>query len=164
MSLPYGDIDAAAAATHDSQLYQRAVARAGTTLPGFDVTTTPVLSSPSGYLNAEAIRNAEPGITILATDAMFERPAPSLANTEGHDVVVTSTGAGEGGPGPGNRTSITSMRQRLLSEAAVRFLRGERGAAHDGGPPRLEPLHRQRCLLQRARRGLARPHVGAEGE
>jgi hypothetical protein len=139
MSLPYGDIDAAAAATHDSQLYQRAVARAGTTLPGFDVTTTPVLSSPSGYLNAEAIRNAEPGTTILATDAMFDRPAPALANTEGHNVVVSSTAAGDGGPGPGNRTSITAMRQRLLSEAAVRFLRGERApltmvVPHDWNP------------------------------
>jgi uncharacterized protein DUF6049 len=126
MSLPYGDVDAAAAATHGSQLYQRAVARAGTTLPGFDVTTTPVLSSPSGYLNAQAIRNAVPGSTILLTDAMFDGPAPAIADTEGHRVVVTSTASGEGGPGPGSRTSITAMRQRLLSEAAVRFLRGDR--------------------------------------
>ncbi len=124
MSLPYGDVDVAAAAAHDPQLYERAVARAGTTLPGFDVTTTPVLSSPSGYLTAQAIRGAVPGSTILLTDAMFEAPAPALADTEGHDVVVTSTAAGEGGPGPGSRTSITAMRQRLLSEAAVRFLRG----------------------------------------
>ncbi len=124
MALPYGDVDVAAAATHDPQLYERAVARAGTTLPGFDVTTSPVLSSPSGYLTGQAIRNAVPGSTILLTDAMFEAPAPALANTEGHNVVVTSTAAGEGGPGPGSQTSITAMRQRLLSEAAVRFLRG----------------------------------------
>jgi hypothetical protein len=124
LALPYGDVDVAAAATHDPQLYERAVARAGTTLPGFDVTTSPVLSSPSGYLTGPAIRNAVPGSTILLTDAMFEAPAPALANTEGHNVVVTSTAAGEGGPGPGSQMSITAMRQRLLSEAAVRFLRG----------------------------------------
>ena len=124
MSLPYGDVDVAAAAAHDPQLYERAVARAGTTLPGFDVTTTPVLSSPSGYLTGQAIRGAVPGSTILLTDAMFDDPAPALADTEGHKVVVTSSAAGEGGPGPGSRTSITAMRQRLLSEAAVRFLRG----------------------------------------
>jgi hypothetical protein len=126
MSLPYGDVDVAGAAEHDPQLYQRAVARAGTTLPGFDVTTTPVLSSPSGYLTAKGIQDAAPGSTILLTDAMFEAPAPALADTEGHDVVISSTAAGEGGPGPGSRTSITAMRQRLLSEAAVRFLRGGR--------------------------------------
>ena len=126
MSLPYGDVDVAAAAEHDPKLYERAVARAGTTLSGFDVTTTPVLSSPSGYLTDQAIRGAVPGSTILLTDAMFEDPAPALANTEGHHVVVTSTAAGEGGPGPGSQTSITAMRQRLLSEAAMRFLRGGR--------------------------------------
>ena len=80
-----------------------------------------------------------PGSTILLTDAMFEDPAPTLANTEGHNVVVTSTAAGEGGPGPGSQTSITAMRQRLLSEAAVRFLRGDRApltlvVPHDWNP------------------------------
>ena len=139
MSLPYGDVDVAAAAAHDSQLYQRAVARAGTTLPGFDVTTTPVLSSPSGFLSGQAIRDAEPGSTILLTDAMFEAPAPPLAHTEGQRVVVTSSAAGEGGPGPGSLTSVTAMRQRLLSEAAVRFLRGGRApltlmVPHDWNP------------------------------
>ena len=125
MTLPYGDIDVAAAAVHGPQLYQRAVARAGSALPGFDVTTTPVLSSPSGYLSEQGIRNAEPASTILLTDAMFDAPAPPLAETEGHDVVVTSTGATAGGPGPDGRTGITAMRQRLLSEAAVRFLRND---------------------------------------
>jgi hypothetical protein len=139
MSLPYGDVDVAGAAAHDRQLYERAVARAGTTLPGFDVTTTPVLSSPSGYLPAAAIRGAVPGSTILLTDSMFEAPAPALADTEGHRVVVTSAAAGEGGPGPGSQTSITAMRQRLLSEAAVRFLRGDRApltlmVPHDWNP------------------------------
>ena len=139
MSLPYGDVDVAAAAAHDPQLYERAVARAGTTLAGFDVTTTPVVSSPSGYLTAQGIRDVVPGSTILLTDAMFEDPAPALADTEGHNVVVTSSAAGEGGPGPGDRTSITAMRQRLLSEAAVRFLRGDRApltmvVPHDWNP------------------------------
>ena len=164
MSLPYGDVDVSAAAEHDPQLYQRAVARAGTTLQGFDVTTTPVLSSPSGFLSTKAIRDAEPGSTILLTDAMFDAPAPPLADTEGHRVVVTSSAAGEGGPGPGNRTSITAMRQRLLSEAAVRFLRGRPGAADPDGPARLEPLVGQWRVLQRPRRGLARPHLGAGSE
>jgi hypothetical protein len=139
MSLPYGDVDAAAAAVHDPQLYERAVARAGTTLPDFDVTTTPALSSPSGYLSAQGIRSAVPDSTILVTDAMFEAPAPALAETEGRTVVVTSSATAEGGPGPGSRTSTTSMRQRLLSEAAVRFLRGDHApltmvVPHDWNP------------------------------
>ncbi len=98
-----------------------------------------MLSSPSGYLTAQAIRGAVPDSTILLTDAMFEDPAPAVADTEGHHVVVTSTAAGEGGPGPGNQTSITAMRQRLLSEAAVRFLHGDQApltmvVPHDWNP------------------------------
>ncbi|HET6940315.1 MAG TPA: DUF6049 family protein, partial [Nocardioides sp.] len=124
LSLPYGDVDVAAAATHDRDLYRQAVARAGTSLPGLDVTTSPVLSSPSGYLNVAGLRAADPSSTILLTDQMFADPAPALARTEGHDVVVTSTGAASGGPGPDDPTALTAMRQRLLAEAAVRFLRG----------------------------------------
>jgi hypothetical protein len=140
LSLPYGDVDASAAAVHDPQLYKRAVARAGTTLPGFDVTTTAALSSPSGYLTAQGILGADPSSTILLTDQMFDAPAPALARTEGHDVVVTSTGAASGGPGPDDPTAPTAMRQRLLAEAAVRFLRGDHEPLtmvlpHDWIPP-----------------------------
>ena len=123
MTLPYGDVDVAAAAAHDPSLYRRAVARAGTSLPGFDVTATPVVASPSGYLSTQGIRSADPSATILLTDAMFQAPAPALAQTEGRDVVVSALGASRGGPGPEDRTGLTAMRQRLLSEAAVRFLR-----------------------------------------
>jgi hypothetical protein len=140
LSLPYGDVDAAAAATHDRDLYRLAVARAGTSLPGFDVTTSPVLSSPSGYLNVAGLRIADPSSTILLTDQMFDDPAPALARTEGHDVVVTSTGAASGGPGPDDPTALTAMRQRLLAEAAVRFLQGDHAPLtmvlpHDWVPP-----------------------------
>lgn len=140
LSLPYGDVDAAAAAVHDPELYKRAVARAGTTLPGFDVTTTAGLSSPSGYLNSQGIEAADPGTTLLLTDQMFDSPAPALADIDGHDVVVTSTGAAAGGPGPDDTTAPTAMRQRLLAEAAVRFLRGGQAPLtmvlpHDWVPP-----------------------------
>ncbi|HRD61247.1 DUF6049 family protein [uncultured Nocardioides sp.] len=122
MTLPYGDVDVAGAAEHDPALYHRAVERAGSGLAGFDVPTTLVLSSPSGYLSTQGLALADPGTAILLTDAMFEDPAPALAATDGHRVVVTSTGAAEGGPGPDARMGLTAMRQRLLAEAAVRFL------------------------------------------
>jgi hypothetical protein len=128
LTLPYGDVDVAGAAAHDPAIYHRATARSGTSLPGFDVTTTPVISSPSGYLSTEGIEAADPGATILLTDAMFDAPAPPLSTTEGHQVVVTSTGAAEGGPGPDSRTGMTAMRQRLLAEGAVRFLHGDESA------------------------------------
>ncbi len=139
LTLPYGDVDVAAAAAHDPSLYQRAVARAGTSLPGFDVTTTPVVSSPSGYLSTQALSATDPDTTVLLTDAMFAAPAPAVADTDGHRVVVTSEGAAAGGPGPDSRTALVAMRQRLLAEAAVRFLRGDQAPVtmmlpHDWNP------------------------------
>ena len=48
--------------------------------------------------------------------------APSVVSVDGRDVVVSSSGAAQGGPGPGRRLSAISMRQRILSEAALRLL------------------------------------------
>ena len=140
MSLPYGDVDVAAAAEHDPKLYQRAVARAGTTLPGFDVTTTPVLSSPSGYLTDAG----DPGRRTGLDDPAHRRDVrgPGTGRWPTPRATTWSSPrprAGEGGPGPDSQTSITAMRQRLLSEAAVRFLRGDRApltmvVPHDWNP------------------------------
>jgi hypothetical protein len=127
MTLPYGDVDVAGAARHDPQLLQRAATRSASGgLAGFDVPTTPVVASPSGYLNAEGLRLVPEDSEVLLTDAMFSPPAPSVATAEGRRVVVTSTGAADGGPGPDARTATIAMRQRLLGEAAVRFLRQDR--------------------------------------
>ncbi len=126
MTLPYGDVDVAGAARHDPQVLQRAMARAENGLSGYDVTTTPVVTSPSGYLNIEGLRAVPDGSSILLTDAMFKAPAPPLVTTEGQQAVVASTGAAAGGPGPDDRIGMVAMRQRLLSEAAVRFLRRDR--------------------------------------
>lgn len=139
LALPYGDTDVAAAARHDPALYERAVARAGDQLAPLDVRTSPVVSSPSGFLDEGGLLATDPDTTVLLTDAMFARPAPAVATTQGHRVVVTSTGAADGGPGPDDPMAITAMRQRLLSEAAVRFLRNDREplvmvAPHDWNP------------------------------
>ena len=78
MTLPYGDVDVAGAARHDPSLVGRASARSASGLPGFDVTTAPVVSSPSGYLSTEGLQTVPDGSTILLTDAMFADPAPPL--------------------------------------------------------------------------------------
>ena len=106
MTLPYGDVDVAASAAHGPALRRRAPARAAGALAVLAVSTPPVISSPSGYLSTKGIATADAGTTVLLTDAMFGSPAPPLATTEGHDVVVTSTGAAEGGPGPDSPTGL----------------------------------------------------------
>lgn len=140
LTLPYGDVDVPAAAAHDPAMLERAWARSAAGLSGLDVPTAPVVSSPSGFLSAAGLAVTPPGTTVLLTDAMLrpgqrqlaegavlpDDPAPAAAVVEGQRVLVSSSGAAEGGPGPGDRTGVTAMRQRLLAEAALRFLDPDR--------------------------------------
>lgn len=122
LTLPYGDLDVAAAAVHDPPLYAAAQARRGQVLQGWDLTTSPAVSSPSGYLNPDGVEGASPDATVLLTDRMFGEDPPGVAAAESRRLVVTSSGAVEGGPRPGDRLAPVSLRQRILAEAALRLL------------------------------------------
>ncbi|MCW2797721.1 MAG: hypothetical protein JWM79_3218 [Nocardioides sp.] len=122
LALPYGDLDVAAAAAHDPALIDSARSRSGTVLEPWGLRMSPAAGSPSGYLDQVGIGAIDPDTTVLVTDRMFGDDPPGVANTAGHKLVLTSSGAAAGGPGPGHRRSIVSMRQRILSEAALRVL------------------------------------------
>ena len=69
-----------------------------------------------------------PGTTILLGDNAFAIPPTSpnsVVRLLGHEVVVTSTGAESGGPGPTAANDPLALRQRLLSEAALRLEAGD---------------------------------------
>jgi len=122
LTLPYGDIDVAAAAKHDPLLYRLATERTSALLESWGVSTTPAVGAPSGFMDAAGIDLATSDSTVLLTDRMFGEDPPAVADSAGHQLVVTSTGAASGGPLPGERLSAIGLRQRLLSEAAVRVL------------------------------------------
>jgi Family of unknown function (DUF6049) len=122
LTLPYGDLDVAAAAEHDPDAYRDARKRSSGELAPWGLPTSPAVSSPSGYLDAAGIRQTEPGATTIVTDRMFEGEAPSIATTEGHSLLVASYGAASGGPGPDDPLSPVAVRQRIASEAAIRLL------------------------------------------
>ena len=126
IALPYGDLDVAGAAEQAPALYEKARRLAGSGLPRLDVETDPGLSSPLGYLDATALSLVAPDETVLMTDLEVgldaRGRAPALVQVGDRDVVVTSSGAAQGGPGPGRRLSAVSLRQRILSEAALRLL------------------------------------------
>jgi hypothetical protein len=127
LSLPYGDLDVAGAASHDPATYEVARERSGTELAPWGLSTTPVIASPSGFLPTEALGLADDGTQVLVSDRAIggDDPAddaPTVAQTNGHTMVVSSSGAASGGPGPGDQLSALAMRQRIVSEAAVRLL------------------------------------------
>ena len=66
--------------------------------------------------------------TVLMSDLAF----PTVENTvisrpDGTKVALTDTAAASGGPGPGNRTGLLALRQRILSDVALTSLAGEAG-------------------------------------
>ncbi|MCW2792773.1 MAG: hypothetical protein JWO76_1871, partial [Nocardioides sp.] len=121
LALPYGDLDVAAAAERSPGLYTQARKRSGTTLAPWGLRMSPAVATPGGYLNPEGIAETK-GATVLVTDRMFRGQAPPVARSHGARLVPTSSGAAAGGTGPGPRLTALSLRQRILSEAALRLL------------------------------------------
>ena len=129
ITLPYGDLDVPAAAAHRPSAYDLARSRPGrvlSTLSGDAAAAPsdllPAVAAPSGYLDPRGFQLLEPGTTVLLTDEAFGGEAPGVANIEGHRVAVTSSGAADGGPGPGDRYTSLQLRQRILSEGLARLL------------------------------------------
>ncbi|GAA4705291.1 DUF6049 family protein [Nocardioides conyzicola] len=122
LGLPYGDLDVAGAASQEPEAYTRARKRTGTELAPWGLPVTPAVSGYGGYLSPAALSMIDPGTDVLVTDQMFRGRAPSVAQTDGHALVVTSSGAASGGPGPTDAMSPLAVRQRIVSEAALRLL------------------------------------------
>jgi hypothetical protein len=122
LGLPYGDLDVSAAAAHDPDAYAAARERSGTQLVQWGLPMSPAVASPSGYLSPSALQMTGPDTRVLVTDRMFRGSAPSVSETDGQSIVVTSSEAASGGPGPEAAMSPIAVRQRIVSEAALRLL------------------------------------------
>ena len=129
LALPYGDLDVSAAAVHGPEYYQQAVTRSNQVMAWLGVAASPALAPRDGILSRAAIEAATPDSTILLADTSFAVPptAPqSMVRLLEHKVVVTSSGAAAGGPSPTAADDPLALRQRLLSEAALRLQSGSR--------------------------------------
>ncbi len=95
---------------------------------------------PSGYLDAARSPVVDRDATMLVTDRMFgaDRAGRRRASTA-TGVLVTSSGAAARRARPGDPLSPLAVRQRILSEAAVRRCSTPRPAAGRGAARRLGP-------------------------
>ena len=122
LALPWGDLDVAAAAKRDTAVYEDARARSGTVLSVSQAPMTPAMSAPNGYLDDAALALADDATTVLVSDRAVTRgQAPSLASYADRKVVFYSSAVLRGGPGPNDPLAPVAMRQRILSEAALRM-------------------------------------------
>ena len=82
----------------------------------------PAVASPSGFLSEAALSLVGDSATVLMDDRSFPDGPPSAAQAGDARLVPTSSGAAAGGPGPNDPLSLIALRQRILSEAALRSL------------------------------------------
>ncbi|RYC11046.1 DUF6049 family protein [Nocardioides zhouii] len=128
LTLPFGDLDVSAAVRNDRTRYEQAVARSAEVMADRDLPSVPAVAPSSGLLSPEAIEYTAPGTVILVGDSAFDLPPTtpnSVVKMLGHKLLVTSTATQSGGPGPTAANDPLALRQRLLSEAALRSLNGD---------------------------------------
>jgi hypothetical protein len=127
LSLPYGDLDVSAAIRQAPTFYDRAMSRGAEVMAGLGVPASPAVAPRDGILSPAALEATTPQSTVLLGDTSFALPpstASSMVRLLGHKVVVTSSGAASGGPAPTAADDPLALRQRLLSEAALRLSAG----------------------------------------
>jgi hypothetical protein len=127
LALPFGDIDVSAAVRHRPERYQQARERGLQVMAELGIAARAAVAPLNDVLSREAMLATPADTTVLLGDTAFAAP-PQTANSTvrllGHKVVVTSTGAASGGPAPTRADDPLAIRQRLLSEAALRVADG----------------------------------------
>ncbi|CAN5376800.1 DUF6049 family protein [soil metagenome] len=137
LTLPYGNPDIAAAQRVKPGLLDLALAQQSTVLASLGVESRPVFSTPGGYVDPAIAAAAPDETSILVSDRFLPSPAPGVARLDGHELIVTSSGAAHGSPGPGRAVTAVGLRQRVLAEAAVRAVPDQGEPASASGRPLL---------------------------
>jgi len=122
LGLPYGDVEVDSAVLYDRPLLLAAMHRTGPTLRPWRVPMTPVVAPPDGRMSGLTLADLPRANTVLLDDTAVRGEAPAAATVDDRQVVLSSSGAAEGGPGPVDPLSSLALRQRVLSEAALRVL------------------------------------------
>lgn len=126
LGLPYGDLDLTATAHHGRSLYGPAHARSAAAFEALGISAAQADAPAAGVVDAVSLSLPSPGTPILVSDRALpetpDGPGPVVADADGARLIVASSAALEGGPGPGDRQAVVPLRQRLLAEAAVRAL------------------------------------------
>ncbi len=152
MGLPYGDLAIESVVRFDRPFLVTAVHRTGHTLAPWGIPLAPVVVPPTGRTAGATVGDLPRTSTVLLEDSGLRGPAPAAATVDDRRVVFSSSGAAAGGPGPVDPLSPLALRQRVLSEAALRLLDDQQPLVVQLPTEARRPRAR---LLRRARRAVA---------
>jgi hypothetical protein len=127
LGLPYGDLAVEPAVSYDGfapDLLKSAFRRSGRSLRAWGLSAESVVAPPDGRTTASTIAALPHSTDVLLADTGVVRPVHTVNHVSGHRIVLDSTATADGGPGPVDPRCSLALRQRILSEAALRLLGG----------------------------------------
>jgi hypothetical protein len=122
LGLPYGDLAVDSAAAYDVPLLRAAFRRTGHSLRPWGLPLNTAVAPPDGRTTGDTISRLPHDTTVLLPDTAVRSETGVVNRVNGHRTVLISASAAQGGPGPVNPQSSLALRQRVLSEAALRLL------------------------------------------
>jgi hypothetical protein len=122
LGLPYGDLAVDTAARFDQPLLHEAFVRTGHTLRPWGLPLGRVVAPPGGRTDGDTLPHLPRDADVLLSDSGVDGEDSVVNSVRGHRVLLISTAALEGGPGPVAPQSSLALRQRILAEAALRAL------------------------------------------
>ncbi len=127
LSLPYGDVDVAAAFTASyGEVVESSLGLTTRSLEALGLRATPVVDPPDGALPWPALDGLDDAVPVLLNDRAVLAAGPSVDVQSGPSLTVTDSSADDGIPGLEEPTNALAMRQRILAEAALHALSPDR--------------------------------------
>jgi hypothetical protein len=141
LGLGYADPDTAALARRRPLLVSLAAKESAAAFKRLGIDIIPAVAPSSGWLDDSALGSIPADTTVLVSDHSAPRTRTVWRTPEQQDLVFTDEQVAKGGPGPTAPLDALAVRQRIVSDAALRAQEGstspmvvELPATWDPGP------------------------------
>lgn len=126
LGLGYADPDTASLARRRPGLLSIAAKESATAFERLGIAALPTVAPASGWLDDAALASIEAETMVLLSDHAAPRTRTQWRTSRQQDLVFADEQAASGGPGPTERLDALAVRQRIVSDAALRALDGAR--------------------------------------
>lgn len=125
LGLGYADPDTAALARRRPQMITLAAKESATAFKRLGIEAVPTVAPSTGWLDDAALGSVPADTMVLVSDHAAPRTRTHWRTPQQQDLVFTDEQAASGGPGPTPALDALAVRQRIVSDAALRALGGE---------------------------------------
>ncbi|RNL60737.1 hypothetical protein EFK50_20750 [Nocardioides marmoriginsengisoli] len=127
LGLGYADPDVSALSRRRPSMLELSTKLAATTFGNLDIAAVPAVAPADGWLAPDALERIAPESMVLLSDQGRTRYRQQWRTGTDQDLVFADGQAASGGPGPTEPTDALALRQRIISDAALRSRTGAPG-------------------------------------